>query len=102
MTKTLKNIVIIFLLIYSISISVYANLKANEARLQKMVADENAVAATEAAAEARKQESLAVNSAEEARKQASLAQLEAQRAEKGRDEAEAQRSLALEALAACR
>ncbi|MFT6135519.1 MAG: hypothetical protein ACJAZM_002015, partial [Cyclobacteriaceae bacterium] len=42
------------------------------------------------------------NSAEEARKQASLAQLEAQRAEKGRDEAEAQRSLALEALAACR
>jgi hypothetical protein len=73
MTKTLKNIVIIFLLIYSISISVYANLKANEARLQKIIAGENAVAATEAAAEARKQETLAIlqhERAEQAREQA--------------------------------
>jgi WD40 repeat protein len=74
---------------------VYANLKATEAEKQKIIADENAVAATEAAAEARKQESLAIlekERAERAREEAEVQRLEAVAA---KDEADRQRALAV-------
>ncbi|MFT6135235.1 MAG: hypothetical protein ACJAZM_001729, partial [Cyclobacteriaceae bacterium] len=54
-----KNVVIGLLTVAVIFFGTYAYVKANEAERQMIIAHENAVDAEEAAAEARKQESLA-------------------------------------------
>lgn len=71
--KEIKNILLIILIVYGLGMTVFANLKANEAEKQKQVAAQQEIMAIEASAEARKAEAEAIMAKNEAEMQRELA-----------------------------